>query len=209
LIIAVLLPQMLIITTCMLADILYSPHEPHHAQNCRQYKSIWSCPRCAAVDAGDDAASTSTDDTPTPTPTKTPSRKSKGGKSSGSSSTADDKGLRSNSFYNSMFGWLSSESNPLPAPVAALGLLFMLGLMMLYTIHCVGVSADMYSAPSIVLQVGWGVTWLPRDFDVVCTPGCVDCCGCALLDCVTVGQFVMLHTAVHSAMHWACCSCWG
>jgi hypothetical protein len=30
----------------------------------------------------------------------------------------------------------------------------MLGLMMLYTIHCVGVSADMYSAPSIVLQVG-------------------------------------------------------
>jgi hypothetical protein len=48
---------------------------------------------------------------------------------------------------------MSSESNPLPAPVAALGLLFMLGLMMLYTIHCVGVSADMYSAPSIVLQV--------------------------------------------------------
>jgi dolichyl-diphosphooligosaccharide--protein glycosyltransferase len=30
----------------------------------------------------------------------------------------------------------------------------MLGLMMLYTIHCVGVSADMYSAPSIVLQSG-------------------------------------------------------
>jgi hypothetical protein len=49
----------------------------------------------------------------------------------------------------------------------------MLGLMMLYTIHCVGVSADMYSAPSIMLQVGWGVTWLLRDFDVLCTPGCV------------------------------------
>jgi dolichyl-diphosphooligosaccharide--protein glycosyltransferase len=47
---------------------------------------------------------------------------------------------------------MSDKWQALPAPVAGLGLLFMLGLMMLYTIHCVGVSADMYSAPSIVLQ---------------------------------------------------------
>ncbi|KAF6258860.1 Oligosaccharyl transferase STT3 subunit-domain-containing protein [Scenedesmus sp. NREL 46B-D3] len=103
-----------------------------------------------AGDVNDDGASTSTEEPPTPTPTKAPSRKSKGSKSS--ASAADDKALRSKSFYSSMFGWLSNESHPLPALVAALGLLFMLGLMMLYTIHCVGVSADMYSAPSIVLQ---------------------------------------------------------
>lgn len=52
-----------------------------------------------------------------------------------------------------VFGVLSDKWQALPAPVAGLGLVFMLGLMMLYTIHCVGVSADMYSAPSIVLQV--------------------------------------------------------
>jgi hypothetical protein len=137
----------------MLGDVCRAARGISWPHPIRPYRASGSAAAVAA-DAGDDAASTSTDDTPTPTPTKTPSRKSKAGKSSGSSSTADDKGLRSNSFYNSMFGWLSSESNPLPAPVAALGLLFMLGLMMLYTIHCVGVSADMYSAPSIVLQVG-------------------------------------------------------
>lgn len=53
---------------------------------------------------------------------------------------------------STMFGFLSETWQGLPAPVAALGVLFMLGLMMLYTVHCVGVSADMYSAPSIVLQ---------------------------------------------------------
>lgn len=55
---------------------------------------------------------------------------------------------------SNLFGFMSEKWEALPAPVAALGLLFMLGLMMLYTIHCVGVSADMYSAPSIVLQSG-------------------------------------------------------
>jgi len=55
---------------------------------------------------------------------------------------------------SNFFGFMSEKWEALPAPVAGLGLLFMLGLMMLYTIHCVGVSADMYSAPSIVLQSG-------------------------------------------------------
>jgi hypothetical protein len=135
-----------------------SPHPHPHPLSSSCLNAIAaaaSVSAAAAAAEGDDAASTSTDEPPTSTPSKAPSRKSKGGKASSSSASAsDDKALRSNSFYNSLFGWMSSESNPLPAPVAALGLLFMLGLMMLYTIHCVGVSADMYSAPSIVLQVG-------------------------------------------------------
>lgn len=72
---------------------------------------------------------------------------SSGGVSSSVSGSGDE-GL------GSMFGILSDKWEALPAPVAGLGLVFMLGLMMLYTIHCVGVSADMYSAPSIVLQSG-------------------------------------------------------
>jgi hypothetical protein len=49
----------------------------------------------------------------------------------------------------------------------------MLGLMMLYTIHCVGVSADMYSAPSIVLQVRLhSFLWLPGYAAVLCMAGC-------------------------------------
>lgn len=64
-----------------------------------------------------------------------------------SSSASGEDGL------SNVFGVLSDKWEALPAPVAGLGLVFMLGLMMLYTIHCVGVSADMYSAPSIVLQV--------------------------------------------------------
>lgn len=59
---------------------------------------------------------------------------------------------KSSDGLSSVFGVMSEKWQALPAPVAALGLFFMLGLMMLYTIHCVGVSADMYSAPSIVLQ---------------------------------------------------------
>eukprot|EP00878_Enallax_costatus_P012429 GHUV01012980.1.p1 GENE.GHUV01012980.1~~GHUV01012980.1.p1 ORF type:complete len:746 (+),score=134.61 GHUV01012980.1:2607-4844(+) len=82
-----------------------------------------------------------------PTPVKPPSRKAARSKSKGG-----DEPPVLGKFGEQFFGWLSPESHPLPAPIAALGILFMLGLMMLYTIHCVGVSADMYSAPSIVLQ---------------------------------------------------------
>ncbi|WIA39883.1 hypothetical protein OEZ86_013325 [Tetradesmus obliquus] len=113
------------------------------------YVSFQKSQRTSATgEASEDGGASTSDEPATPTPSKTPSgRKSKSGKPASSS---DDKSSRT--IYNSLFGWLSSESNPLPAPVAALGLLLMLGLMALYTIHCVGVSADMYSAPSIVLQ---------------------------------------------------------
>lgn len=104
----------------------------------------------AAADVDADGAATSSEDAALATPAKTPQAKKSASKRS-KSSGSDDKPLRSGS-PSSLFGWLSSEAHPLPAPVAALGLFFMLGLMMLYTIHCVGVSADMYSAPSIVLQ---------------------------------------------------------
>jgi dolichyl-diphosphooligosaccharide--protein glycosyltransferase len=70
---------------------------------------------------------------------------------SSSQSASTSAGSGSDGLSN-VFGVMSDKWQALPAPVAGLGLLFMLGLMMLYTIHCVGVSADMYSAPSIVLQ---------------------------------------------------------
>jgi dolichyl-diphosphooligosaccharide--protein glycosyltransferase len=73
--------------------------------------------------------------------------------SSSSGASAGGSGSSSDGLSN-MFGFISDKWEALPAPVAGLGLLFMLGLMMLYTIHCVGVSSDMYSAPSIVLQSG-------------------------------------------------------
>lgn len=43
-------------------------------------------------------------------------------------------------------------SHPLPPLVSLVGLGFILLLLLMYNIHCIGVSADMYSAPSIVLQ---------------------------------------------------------
>jgi dolichyl-diphosphooligosaccharide--protein glycosyltransferase len=73
------------------------------------------------------------------------SRKSSGGKGG----KADkDAGMKS---ALDLFGG-PEEWHPLPAAVAGIGLVLMLMMMGAYTIHCVGVSADMYSAPSIVLQ---------------------------------------------------------
>jgi dolichyl-diphosphooligosaccharide--protein glycosyltransferase len=82
----------------------------------------------------------------------------KGGKkrasAAGTPATTSTSSSAASSGLGNLFGIMSDKPHALPAPVAALGLLFMLGLMMLYTIHCVGVSSDMYSAPSIVLQSG-------------------------------------------------------
>ncbi|GBF90577.1 hypothetical protein Rsub_03149 [Raphidocelis subcapitata] len=47
---------------------------------------------------------------------------------------------------------LGREWNPLPKTVAIAGFVGVVGLLMSYTIHCIGVSADAYSAPSIVMQ---------------------------------------------------------
>jgi dolichyl-diphosphooligosaccharide--protein glycosyltransferase len=49
---------------------------------------------------------------------------------------------------------LSSTPDPrrLPVPAAALGTALVSYLLWRYAVHCIGVSADMYSAPSIVLQ---------------------------------------------------------
>lgn len=49
-------------------------------------------------------------------------------------------------------GLVSSRPRLLPKEVAAVTTLGLLVALIGYTVHCVWVSADMYSAPSIVLQ---------------------------------------------------------
>ena len=49
-------------------------------------------------------------------------------------------------------GLVSSRPRLLPKEVAALTTIGLLLGLIGYTVHCVWVSADMYSAPSIVLQ---------------------------------------------------------
>jgi dolichyl-diphosphooligosaccharide--protein glycosyltransferase len=105
--------------------------------------------------ADDDAAAAAADGSgsaaavASPPPTKRGKRGSSSGGSaagSGDAAAARAAGSKADAAHA---GW-----SPLPAPVAAAGLGLMLLLMARYTVHCVGVSADMYSAPSIVLQSG-------------------------------------------------------
>jgi len=79
-------------------------------------------------------------------PSSTPAKSSR--KSSGGKGVKAETGGKS---APGLFGG-PDEWHPLPAAVAGIGLVLMLMMMGAYTIHCVGVSADMYSAPSIVLQ---------------------------------------------------------
>jgi hypothetical protein len=44
------------------------------------------------------------------------------------------------------------EPVPLPKEIAFIGILLTSMLLLFYTLHCIWVSADVYSAPSIVLQ---------------------------------------------------------
>ena len=50
---------------------------------------------------------------------------------------------------------LSGATRLLPKEIAAAATLGLLAALIGYTVHCVWVSAEMYSAPSIVLQTRW------------------------------------------------------
>lgn len=49
-------------------------------------------------------------------------------------------------------GGAKKERPPLPMDVAIGGIVLLASMIVFYTAHCVWVSAEMYSAPSIVLQ---------------------------------------------------------
>ncbi|KAI8469243.1 MAG: Oligosaccharyl transferase STT3 subunit-domain-containing protein [Monoraphidium minutum] len=87
----------------------------------------------------------------TPEPeTPSSSRKSGGGPPRRGGKGASDAG--DGSAGDMFFGLGTREWNPLPKAVAIGGFVGIILLLLSYTVHCIGVSADMYSAPSIVLQ---------------------------------------------------------
>ena len=50
------------------------------------------------------------------------------------------------------FNLFSNAQQKLPRDVGVVGALFFFGMLVFYVFHCCWVSAEMYSAPSIVLQ---------------------------------------------------------